>query len=114
MALDLPTLQEMQQRRPRAQPKDLARAVVKVKKDTEAERRAKAFRAAVWKRAKGLCEECGVRCLKTTEMDLRRGEVDHIRPRSLAKSKKYDPQNGRLLCLKHHLERHGARVKAAK
>lgn len=52
-------------------------------------------------------ERCGVKCQKTIELNPKRGEVDHIRPRSLAKTRRYDPANGQLLCLVCHLRKHG-------
>lgn len=91
---------------PGAFPKGKPRLTVKVEQQREEGKLQRAFIAAVWKRAKGLCEWCGVKCQKTIELNPKRGEVDHIRPRSLSKAKKFDPKNGRLLCLQCHTTRH--------
>lgn len=62
----------------------------------------KAFKAAAWTKAKGKCERCGVRCLKTLALDARRGEVHHKKPRSTSPALKYDVNNSELVCRSCH------------
>ena len=89
------------------QPKPVSRLAATLEKRRTEKKAGELFRAAVWIRAGGRCEQCGRRCVRTTELRPDRGEVDHLRPRSLSKALKFDPKNGRLLCLEHHMERHG-------
>ena len=88
------------------QPKPEPRLYAKMHREVAAVKRARSLRFAVWARAGGLCEHCGVRCVHTTALNARRGEVDHITPRSLSKAGREDPRNMRLLCLGCHLKRH--------
>lgn len=65
------------------------------------DRKAKAFRDAVWKRhgagrASCLTATCA-RCHRFVERG-KGGEVDHFRPRSTHPELKYDPANGRIVC----------------
>ena len=70
------------------------------------DRRAKAFRDAMWKRdATGAmrddfvirdvasCARCRCHVVRGAN-----GEVDHIKPRSTHPELKYDPANGRIVC----------------
>lgn len=71
------------------------------------DRRAKAFRDAVWKRDEHGCigwknisgrqvSACA-RCHRFVERG-NGGEVDHVRLRSTHPESKYDPANGRIVC----------------
>lgn len=65
------------------------------------DRKAKAFRDAVWRRERrkdiivewAPCARCHVGCQRGVS-----GEVDHIKPRSTHPELKYDPTNGRIVC----------------
>jgi 5-methylcytosine-specific restriction endonuclease McrA len=67
--------------------------------------------AAVWKRANHRCEECRMWVLKPSETDnpISVGHVHEIIPRSRGGSAT-DPDNCRLLCVRHHAEAHHLRV----
>ncbi len=86
-------------------PKGKTRKQVKAKRDREDAKALEAFRQAVWDRESekfgqddgfALCQRCGT--LVSPAPGLLFGEVDHIRPRSLAPELRYESTNGRLLC----------------
>ncbi len=82
MALHLPTLAEMNAK-PHATAKSAMRS--QLQDDKAADRQAKKddaiFRAAVWKRDKGLCRCCRRPVRKTIERVPERGEVHHVHGR---------------------------------
>lgn len=80
------------------QPKPQPRIVDRVAYKREREQAAAAFRAQVWERDGYCCRCCGRRVFRTTRAVPERGEVHHLRPRSLAKAKRLDPKNAVLLC----------------
>lgn len=63
----------------------------------------RAFRAAVWKRDRGLCQYCGQPVKRTLELDPLRGEVHHLRGRNVAPEDRYNPDAAVLLCLWDHM-----------
>ena len=66
------------------------------------DRKAKAFRDAVWKRDRisDYTPNEVARCQRCRGLVVRGkgGEVDHIKPRSTHPELKYDPSNGRIVC----------------
>lgn len=79
-------------------PSKLEEKVEKDKADYHAER---AFKAAVWKRDKGLCRACGAKVLRQLELHPKRGEVHHLESRK-NRAVRYDTRNGILLCATDH------------
>lgn len=83
-------------------PKPRPRILDRIEYKRERDAKERAFKAAVWARDKGFCQCCGVKCLKTIAADPKRGEVHHLKPRSTSPEKRYDVDNGQLLCLICH------------
>ena len=66
------------------------------------DRQQKAFRDQVWLASGNLCASCGQHVRRGVDW-WERGEVDHIRPRSLCtRLEKIDPANGQVLCVRCH------------
>lgn len=91
----------------RPMPKPRPRVLDRVEYKREAEKKARDFRAAVWKRDDGICQRCGVKCLRTITLDVRRGEVHHLKPRSISPENRYNVALARLYCLQCHTDWHG-------
>jgi 5-methylcytosine-specific restriction endonuclease McrA len=89
-------------------PKPATKLVDRVAYKKEREAKERAFRQAVWTRDKSKCQRCGVKVIKTLALDAKRGEVHHLKPRSLDPGKRYDVNNGQLVCALCHqkLTRH--------
>jgi 5-methylcytosine-specific restriction endonuclease McrA len=85
-------------------PKPQPRLLDRMERRLERDRQASVFRAAVWKRDEGICQACGRKVKRTTELVKNRGEVHHIIPRSTGSALKYDPTNGVLVCAPCHLK----------
>lgn len=83
-------------------PKPEPRIVERVAYKRDREQADAEFRNAVWERDGYCCRICGRRVFRTTQAVPQRGEVHHVRPRSLAKSKRLDVKNGILLCAVCH------------
>lgn len=108
--LNLPTLAD---RKPAPQPKPTPRVIERIAAKRTRERKLQASKAEVWKRDNATCRLCGRRCQRTTQTVPSRGEVHHIRPRSLAPERFNDLSNLMLLCLLCHTKvtRHDVEVK---
>lgn len=63
--------------------------------------RYKRFLKAVWQRAQGLCEVCGMKCPKG-----HKSNVHHKKPWDESPELRYDPSNGQLLCTRCHRNIH--------
>jgi hypothetical protein len=97
MALNLPTLADMQARR-RAPAKGLPPVLEKKERKKTKDQLAKDFRDAIWALDKGQSRATGKKLVKGETTDwAQRGEVDHAIPRSLAPERLYDVSNGLLL-----------------
>lgn len=83
-------------------PKPTPRLQARVHRRLLALSKARAFRALVWARDKGMCRFCHQRVRRTVEMHPLRGEVHHLRGRRVAPEDRYSPDAAVLLCLEHH------------
>ena len=84
---------------PKPAPRLTDRMAAKREKDEQARR----FRSAVWSRDKGRCRVCRRVVRRTLGLDPLRGEVHHVVPRSIAPERRYDVENGILVCLRDHI-----------
>lgn len=80
------------------QPKPEPRIVDRIDQKRKREQAEAEFKNAVWERDGYCCRACGRRVYRTHEAVPQRGEVHHLRPRSLAKNQRLNPKNGVLLC----------------
>lgn len=80
------------------------------------EKKASAFRTAVWKDSGYRCYQCGCRVRRTLELVPEQGHVHHIVARSLSKAKIYDADNGVVVCGVCHMKltRHEITLKASR
>jgi hypothetical protein len=101
MALNLPTLAEMDASRPRCQPKGASRLQVKAAADKEDAKQLADWRRAVWIRDNGKDRLTGRNVVKTLALDPKRGEVHHVAGRA-DQAVRYDRRNGVLLSLATH------------
>lgn len=83
-------------------PKPDPRIVDRIDQKRKREQAEADFRNAVWERDGYCCRACGRRVFRTHEAVPQRGDVHHLRPRSLAKSSRLNPKNGVLLCALDH------------
>jgi hypothetical protein len=92
-------------------PKPTPRRKLKAQTAYQNARARKACVDAVWTRAQHRCEQCHQWVLKPSETDqpLSVGHVHEVIPRSRGGSAT-DPNNCRLLCVRHHAEAHHLRV----
>lgn len=74
---------------------------VKSAKDKDDEKQLDAWRKGLRLRAKGRCQHCGIKTVKTLALDPKRGEGHHLVGRA-DKALRYDLRNGLHLCLKCH------------
>lgn len=102
LTLNLMTLAEAN-RQPHATPKAamVTRLDEKDAKDKDDEKQLNAWRKALRERAKGRCQKCGVKTIRTLELNTKRGEGHHIVGRA-NKALRYDSRNGLHLCLRCH------------
>lgn len=80
-------------------PKPQPRLKDRIEKRLELDRKIAALKSAVWKRDGSRCRYCRRRVRRTWELVPERGEVHHVKPRSVAPDLKYDPENCVLLCV---------------
>lgn len=85
------------QRTPDAPKKGLPPVLMKEERKRSKEKLHEEFRAAIWKRDKGICRATGVPLQKSGMDDNRIGEVDHVINRSTAPERIYDTTNGILI-----------------
>lgn len=85
---------------PVPKPQTRLRDRIQYKKDRDQQERI--FKLAVWMRDQGKCQHCGIKVVKSLTLTANRGEVHHLRPRSRAPEKRFDPDNGVLLCAVCH------------
>lgn len=72
--------------------------------------RERAFRNAVWLRAGGRCERCGVDVIRTLDvLHPRAGHVAHHRGRRVAPADRCNPDAASLLCRDCHMAEHSMR-----
>lgn len=77
---------------------------------TERLSRERAFRNAVWLRASGRCERCGVDVIRTLDvLHPRAGHVAHHRGRRVAPADRCNPDAASLLCRDCHMAEHSMR-----
>lgn len=89
-------------RRPLEKPEPRIRDRVAYKQQRE--RDEADFRNQVWERDGYCCRACGRRVFRTNQAVPQRGEVHHLRPRSLAKGQRLNPKNAVLLCALDHAD----------
>jgi 5-methylcytosine-specific restriction endonuclease McrA len=99
----LGTLVDAQKAR-RAQPKPATRLELAMGKQKQAEREMRLFKADIWFRDKSRCRICHCKVVKSLQLQPIRGEVHHIHPRSLAKTKRLDVNNAILVCALCHVK----------
>lgn len=98
-ALNLPTLNGQPAR---AVPKPSNRVLDRIGDKRQRERKWNETKTAVWARDERTCRLCGRHVVRTMNVQANRGEVHHIRPRSLAKDRFYEMSNLLLTCLECH------------
>ena len=84
------------------QPKPRPRILDRVAYKLERDRRAAAFKAAVWKRDESRCRACGKRVRRTLELVPDQGQVHHRRGRNVAPEDRYNVDRALLLCATCH------------
>ncbi len=89
--------------RPHATPKYAmtSRLDVKDAKDKDDEKKLEAWKREVRVRDKGRCRVCGIKTVKTLELDPKRGEAHHIASRK-EKVVRHEIRNGLHCCLSCH------------
>ena len=85
-------------------PKPRRRVLDRVAERRERDRRAGAFRNAVWQRDGGHCRACQRKVFRTLELVPSRGEVHHCRGRNVAPEDKYTVSRAVLLCAVCHAD----------
>ena len=90
------------------QPKPRTRILDRIAAKREREAKALAFRLAVLTRDQHHCRACGRRVRRTVEAVPERAEVHHVLTRGAHPDKRFDLDNGLLVCLICHgrLQRH--------
>lgn len=101
----LPTLADVQNQRRKAE-KPQPRVLDKIATRYDREKKAAAFRQAVWLRAAGKCEACGKPCKRTLELLPDQGHVHHRRGRNVAPADRFNPDAAELLCALCHRAHH--------
>ncbi len=83
-------------------PKPKPRLKDRVESKREADKKAQAFRRAVWVRDDGICQVCRRKVVQTLELVPNRGEVHHMRGRNVSPEDRYNVGKARLLCAVCH------------
>lgn len=92
------------------QPKPGSRVADRATNVRDREQRLLAAKREVWARDDRQCRICHKRVVRNGVDSLRRGEVHHIRPRSLAKELYTATSNLVLLCVRHHKDAQAYRI----
>lgn len=92
-------------------PKPAPRVKDRIASRASRERKAAAFRSAVWQRDGGQCRICGRKVTRTLTLCAEQGHVHHLRGRNVAPEDRYDPKKALLLCAVCHADAHAGKVK---
>jgi 5-methylcytosine-specific restriction endonuclease McrA len=84
------------------QPKPVLRVIDRAAYKREADKKAQAFRQAVWKRDNALCRHCGRFVIKTGQLLPNRGEIHHRHGRNVRPEDRYNVDMAVLLCALCH------------